>query len=131
MSPEYGFLGALLVTVALLAGAAFTGRARKIRAHVCFVLAAVSSLAVAIVFAIKLGEHYDLEKAGRITPIHLTLARVTTAFYLWPIVTGPLAARGLVRPRLHRAGAWIALVLTLAATVTGIMMLAGAERIVP
>lgn len=131
MSPEYGFLGALLVTVALLTGAAFTGRARKIRAHVSFVLAAVSSLAVAIFFALEVGELYDLEKAGRITPIHLTLARITTVAYLWPLLTGPLAARGKIRPRIHRAGAWLALVLTLAATVTGVMMLAGAERLVP
>ncbi len=119
------------MTVGLLVGAAFTGRARKIRAHVSFVVAAVSSLGIAIYFALQVGELYDLEKAGRITPIHLNLARITTAFYLWPILTGPLVARGVIRPRIHRAGAWIALILTLAATVTGVMMLAGAERIVP
>ena len=131
MSAEYGFLGALLVTVGFLVGAAFTGRARKIRAHVGFVAAAVASLGVAIFFAIEVGELYDLEKAGAITPIHLGLARITTAFYLWPLITGPLAARGMIRPRIHRVGAWLTLLLTLAATVTGVMMLAGAERILP
>ena len=129
MSPVYGFLGALLVTVGLLTGAAVTGRARKIRAHVGFVSGAVLGLAVAIYFAIQTGKLYDLEKAGVITPIHLTLARVTTASYLWPLLTGPFAARGKINPKLHRAGAWLALLLTLAATVTGVMMLAGAERL--
>ena len=130
MSPEYGFLGALLTTVALLLGAVFTGRARRIRAHVGFVSAAVMCLAIAIFFALKVGELYDLEKAGRITPIHLTLARITTVSFLWPLLTGPLAARGKINPTLHKTGAYLALVLTLAATITGVMMLAGAERIV-
>ena len=128
MSPVYGFVGALLATVALLVGVALTGRMRKIRAHIGFVVCAVTSLGVAIYFAIRVGEVYDVEAAGRITPIHLTLARITTAAYLWPLLTGPLAARGKVRPIVHRSGAWAALVLTVAATVTGIMMLAGAER---
>ena len=130
MSPEYGFLGALLTTVALLVGAVFTGRARKIRAHVGFAAASVMCLAVAIVFALKVGELYDLEAAGRITPIHLALARITTVSFLWPVLTGPLAAWKKVNPKVHRAGAYLALVLTLASTVTGLMMLAGAERIV-
>lgn len=130
MGPEIGFLTALLVTVAFLGGAAVTGRRRQIKAHVGFVGLSVASLAVAIVFAIRLGEYYDLEAAGRITPIHLTLARVTTLVYLWPLVTGPLAARGKIAPRIHRAGAWTALLLTVAATVTGVLMLMGAERLV-
>ncbi|QDV05692.1 hypothetical protein Poly30_11920 [Planctomycetes bacterium Poly30] len=130
MSPVYGFLGALLVTVGMLVGAAITGRKRKIPMHIAFVTAAVSGLGVAIYFALKVGELYDLEKAGMITPIHLTLARVTTAAYLWPLVTGPLAMRGKIRPRIHHFGAYVALVLTLAATVTGVMMLYGAERLV-
>jgi hypothetical protein len=129
LRPEYGFLGSLMGTVVMLAGAAFTGRARRIRAHVGFVAAAVTGLAIAIYFALQVGQLYDLEKAGMITPIHLTLARVTTASFLWPLLTGPLAARKMVSPRVHRLGAWIALILTLASTVTGMMMLYGAERL--
>ena len=129
MSPEYGFLGALLGTVAMLVGATITGRKRKIPVHIAFVTAAVTGLGIAIFFALKVGDIYDLEKAGMITPIHLALARVTTATYLWPLVTGPLVLRGKVRPRIHHFGAYMALFLTLASTITGMMMLYGAERI--
>ena len=71
--PEAGFLTALLATVGFLVGAAITGRRRRIGAHVRFVLAAVAGLGVAIWFALALGELYDLEAAGDITPIHLGL----------------------------------------------------------
>ncbi|MEE2940735.1 MAG: hypothetical protein VX460_10155 [Planctomycetota bacterium] len=127
--PEAGFLTALLATVGFLLGAAITGRRRRIGAHVRFVLAAVAGLGVAIWFALALGELYDLEAAGDITPIHLGLARITTAVYLWPLLTGPLAYKGRIPARVHRAGAWLALLMTVAATVTGVMMLLGAERL--
>lgn len=127
--PEAGFLAALLATVGFLVGAAITGRRRRIGAHVRFVLAAVAGLGVAIWFALALGELYDLEAAGDITPIHLGLARITTAVYLWPLITGPLAHKGRIPAGVHRTGAWLALVLTVAATVTGVMMLLGAERL--
>ena len=91
---------------------------------------ALTGLGIAIFFALKVGELYDLEKAGLITPIHLTLARVTTASYLWPLVTWPLVRRGKLRPRIHHLGAYVAFALTIAATVTGMMMLYGAERLV-
>lgn len=129
MGPIGGFITSLLVTVALLVGAAWTGRMRRIRPHVTFVAAAVASLAVAIFYALEVGKIYDLEAAGIITPIHLNLARFTTLAYLWPLVTGPLAARGRVSPRVHHLGAYVALGLTVAATVTGVMMLMGAEPI--
>ncbi len=131
MGPVAGFLTALLVTVAFLVGAALTGRLRRIRAHVAMVLGSVVSLGVAIYFALSVGEIYDLEAAGTITPIHLGLARLTTAAYLWPLITGPLAARGKVPRRAHHVGAYVALGLTVAATVTGVMMLMGAEPLDP
>lgn len=126
---EVGFLTALLVTVGFLVGALVTGRRRRIRAHVRFVACAVLTLGVAIYFALETGKLYDLEAAGRITPIHLGLARITTALYLWPLVTGPLAHRDRIPRGVHRVGAWLALLMTLAATVTGVMMLMGAERL--
>ena len=129
MGAEAGFLTALLTTVAFLAAAAVMGRKRRSRAHVAMVACAVTSLAVTIVFALRVGELYDLEAAGVITPIHLNLARVTTLVYLCPLATGPLAARGKVSPRVHHVGAYLALGMTLAATVTGVLMLLGAERL--
>ena len=127
--PEAGFLTALLATVGFLVAAAIAGKRRRIRTHVRFVLAAVAGLGVAIWFALALGELYDLEAAGDITPIHLGLARITTAVYLWPLLTGPLVHKGRIPAGVHRTGAWLALVLTVAATVTGVMMLLGAERL--
>ncbi len=123
MTPEAGFLTALLVTVGFLVGAAITGRKRIIHHHVKFVAGAVVSLGVAIFFALKVGERYDLEAAGWITPFHKTLAKITTAMYLWPLITGPMARKGKIRPSVHRTGAWLALGLTVAATVTGVIML--------
>jgi hypothetical protein len=127
MDPVSAFLTALVTTVVFLASAAVMGRRRRIKPHVLLVGCAVLSLGVAIVFALRVGELYDLEAAGAITPIHLNLARITTATYLWPLATGPLAAKGKVSPRVHRTGAYVAITLTLAATVTGALMLMGAE----
>lgn len=123
MTPEAGFLTSLLVTVGLLVGAAVTGRKRIIRHHVKFVAGAVLSLGVAIYFALKVGERYDLEAAGWITPFHKALAKITTAMYLWPLITGPMVLSGKVGPRVHRIGAWLTLGLTVASTITGIIML--------
>ena len=128
--PEIGFLASLLATVAFLLLAAVAGRRRRIRVHVSFVACAVLGLGTAVYFALKTGELYALDSAGAITPIHLPLARVTTLFYLWPLITGPLAWKRRSSPRIHRAGAWTVLALTLAATGTGIAMLLSAERLV-
>jgi len=126
---EIGFLAALVQTVLLLIAAAIAGRRRRIRGHVLLVACAVASLGVAIYFALQTGKLYDLETAGIITPIHLTLARVTTAFYLAPLITGPLAYTGRIDRRIHRALAWTAIALTLASTGTGVAMIAGATRL--
>lgn len=131
VDPLVPFAAALGTTAALLGCAAVAGRRRKIGGHILFVWAAVVMLALSIKFALDLGKAYDLESAGRITPIHLTIARITTISYLWPLLTGPLAMRDKVPRKLHRVGAWCALLLTLAALVTGAMMVMGAERIVP
>lgn len=128
--PEIGFVTALLLTVAFLVGVIVTGKTRRMRAHVAFVTLAVCGLGVAVYFALRTGELYDLEAAGRITPIHLNLARTTTFLYLWPLVTGPLVWSGRLGPRIHRTGAWLVIALTLASTVTGVWMLLGAERLV-
>ncbi len=129
MGTEAGFLTALLATVVFLGLAAVKGHQRQIRTHIALVGCALASLVVTIVFALRVGELYDLEAAGVITPIHLMIARVTTVVFLWPLITGPLLLRGWIKPRLHRIGAYLALGMTIAATVTGVMMLMGAERL--
>jgi hypothetical protein len=129
LSPEAAFLTLLGATVALLSLAAWNGRKRRIPLHLVFVACSLGCLAAAIVFALRVGERYDLAAAGMITPVHLTLARVATASYLGPLVTGPLVLRGRLRGRVHHRFAWLAFGLTVAATITGAWMLLAAPRI--
>jgi len=130
MTPEVTFLGLLLTTVVMLVFAAWTGRRRRLRPHLVFVAGSLIALASAIYFALQVGERYDLEAAGVITPVHLTIARIATVSYLGPLITGPLVVWRRIPPRWHHRLAWTAFGLTVAATVTGIWMLALAERIV-
>lgn len=129
MNPEPTFLGFLGLTVALLIAVAITGKRGRLRAHLVLVFAALCSLALAIYFALQVGQRYDLEAAGAITPIHMTMARVATASYLLPLVTGLLTLRDRRHRRLHGRFAAVVVVLTVAATVTGALMLLMAPRI--
>ncbi|MEZ6016265.1 MAG: hypothetical protein R3F49_14190 [Planctomycetota bacterium] len=129
MNPEVAFLGLLCATVGFLGLAAWTGRQRRIRPHLVCVACAILGLGGAISFALQVGERYDLAAAGLITPVHLTLARVATATYLGPLITGPLVLAGRLRGRWHHRLAWLAFGLTIAATVTGAWMLLAAPRI--
>jgi hypothetical protein len=127
MSPLAGFYTFLGVTVAALAAVVYTGTTAQRRAHLLAVVATAAGLAAAIFYALELGELYDLEAAGVITPIHLTLAKITTAAYLLPIVTGVLTWRDARWRRLHARLAWTIVALTVVTTVTGALMLMGAE----
>jgi hypothetical protein len=129
LTPEAAFLGLLGATVGFLALAAWNGRKRRIPLHLVFVACSLASLVVAIVFALRVGERYDLAAAGLITPVHLTLARVATASYLGPLVTGPLVLAGRLRGPVHHRLAWLAFGLTVAATITGAWMLLAAPRL--
>ena len=129
MQEEVRFFSALLLTVGFLGGAAITGFTRRRALHLTFVGLSVAGLAAAIVFALKLGEVYDLDAAGWITPVHLTLAKVATVLYLWPAVTGVLTLRDDKWRPAHRKAALSVFALTVLATVTGAWMLLAAERI--
>jgi hypothetical protein len=127
MGTDGGFASFLLLTVALLALAVVTGFAARRRWHIGFVVSTLLSLAVTVWYALRLGELYDLESAGIITPIHLTLAKVTTLSYLLPIATGLRTLRSpAVRPW-HRRLALLAVGLTVASLVTGSLMVLLAE----
>ncbi len=130
MSPEASFLSLLGATIAFLSLAAWNGRKRRIPLHLVFVACSLVSLGAAIVFALRVGERYDLAAAGLITPVHLTLARIATASYLGPLITGPLVLAGRLPGRAHHRLAWLAFGLTVAATITGAWMLLAAPRIV-
>ena len=125
MSPTVGFLVFLTLTLALLAAVVRTGLRAQRRTHVKLVAITVISLGVTIYFAERLGELYDLESAGRITAIHLMIAKITVGAYLLPVVTGVWTWYDGKRRKLHGAVAWTVLALTLATAVTGVMMVLG------
>lgn len=123
MSPQTGFLAFLLLTVALLCAVLWTGFKHKLPLHLVLVATTVASLGTAIYYAKQLGEIYDLEAAGVITPIHLTLAKVTTALYLLPVVTGVATLRNRGVRAIHRRAALFVVAMTLLSTATGALML--------
>ena len=129
MDATAGFISAFALTLVFLALVVVTGFRAKRRWHVTFVGCAVACLGVTIAFALRLGELYDLQAAGAITPIHLTLAKVATASYLLPAGTGLRTIFVPSTRRLHRKAAFVALALTVAAAITGTWMMCLAPRI--
>lgn len=123
MSPLVGFIVFLSVTVLLLAAVVVTGLRAQVKVHVPLVFTTVVALAVAIYFAEKLGEHYDLASAGAITPVHLMLAKIATGSYVLPLVSGYMTLRDRSRRRVHLICALFTLTLTVATAVTGAWML--------
>ncbi|MHC4378394.1 MAG: hypothetical protein ACYS26_17475 [Planctomycetota bacterium] len=129
MQEEVYFFSALLLTVVFLGGAAITGFKRRRSLHLTLVGLSVVGLGASIYFALQLGEVYDLDAAGWITPVHLALAKVATFLYVWPAVTGVLTLRDDKWRRSHRVAALSVFTLTVLATITGAWMLLAAERI--
>lgn len=100
-----------------------TGLRAQRRAHIPIVIAAISSLGGTIYYAEGLGELYDLESAGAITPVHLTIARITAVAYLAPIVTRVRTLRNPRGRRLHGRVAFTVLALTAVTALTGVIMI--------
>ena len=129
MTPERGFVLFLCVTLLLLGVVVKTGLAARRRIHLTAVALAVAALGTTIFFAEQMGEHYDLAAAGAITPVHLTIAKLTTLAYLLPVVTGILTIRDARwRPR-HRLCAFLVLAMTVATAITGTWMLLASPRL--
>jgi hypothetical protein len=129
MTSEVGFVAALAVTLALLAVVVTTGLRARRRVHITSVVLTLAALGTTIFFAERMGEHYDLATAGLITPVHLTLAKLTTLAYLAPLATGVLTIRDPRWRRRHRVCAFVVLALTVATAATGTWMLLAAERL--
>lgn len=123
MTPQIGFIAFLLLTVVLLGAVLWTGFTHRLAAHLTLVAGTLAALGTAITFAIQLGELYDLEAAGRITPIHLFLAKLTTALYLLPLISGIATLRNRRFLWLHKNLAFFVVAMTLVSTVTGAIML--------
>ena len=129
MNPDVGFPSFLVLTVLLLAGVVGTGMRARLKPHLILVTCAVASLGATIYFAERLGELYDLEAAGWVTPVHLTVAKVTTVAYLLPIITGVMTLRDRRHKPVHYKSALLVLTLTMLTALLGIWMLLASERI--
>lgn len=129
MSHPVGFVTFLVLTLAFLAGTVSSGLRAKRRVHFLCVAGAVACLVATIHHALGVGELYDLAKAGWITPVHMWMAKIATAAYVLPVVSG---LRTIFHPptrRLHRKIAFLVLSLTILAAVTGTWMLLVAPRL--
>ncbi len=129
MTPGPLFVAFLAITLCLLGCVVFTGKRAQRKRHVTFVILSLASLGTTIFFAEKLGKLYDLEAAGVITPIHLTLAKLTVFSYLLPIGLGIATTRRRSLLPWHRRAAYFALGATVLTSITGTWMILAAERI--
>lgn len=129
MSHPVGFVLFLVLTLGFLAGAVSSGLRAKRRVHLLCVAGAVACLVVTIWHALGVGKLYDLAAAGWITPVHMWMAKVATASYLLPVVSG---VRTIFHPparRWHRKIAFFVLSLTVATAITGTWMLLASPRL--
>ncbi len=129
MTPGRGFVLFFGLTLLLLGGVVVTGKLARRRLHVTLVLSSLLSLGVTIYYAERLGELYDLDSAGLITPIHLTLAKLTVLCYLLPIGLGIATTRRRSLLPWHRRAAYFVLGATVLTTITGIWMILAADRV--
>jgi hypothetical protein len=122
MSPAASFVAFLALTLAGLGGVFWTGLHGQRRRHIPLVVLTLTFLGMTIYYAERLGEGLDVSRAGRITPVHLTLAKITTLAYLAPVASGIATLRDPGWRMLHGKIAWTVLVLTVLTAVTGIWM---------
>jgi hypothetical protein len=123
LSALAGFALCLAATIVFLGCAVATGLKARRRLHLTSVACAVAMLAASIYYALKVGHVYDIHAAGVITPIHLVLARITTACYLLPVASGLRTIYVPKTRRLHRKLAFLVLGMTVLTAITGTIML--------
>ena len=122
MTPIFGFIFFLIITLILLGFTVWSGLRAIRKVHICCVVSAVLSLGVTIYFAEQLGRQLDLDRAGWIKPVHLVIAKLATAAYLAPIVTGVRLLSDPRRIGTHRIAAYGTLGLTILTAITGCWM---------
>jgi uncharacterized membrane protein len=121
----------LVLTVGLLAAVVVTGLKGRVKPHIVLVVATLASLVITIYFAERLGELYDLAGAGRITEVHLLLAKIATLGFLAPAASGLMTLKQRRHKPLHFRLAMLSLALTVAAAVTGAWMVLASEPLAP
>jgi biotin transporter BioY len=129
LSPTVGFVAAFVLTLVLLGLAVQAGRRAQRKKHIYLVAGAVCGLGGTIWYALQLGKIYDLETAGIITPIHLTMAKITTAAYALPIAFGLMTLRKPAMRPVHKVLAYVVLVMTVLCAITGTIMILRADRL--
>src|SRR5689334_539042 len=128
MSVMAVFCTAVGATVVFLTAVVVTGLRGVITVHIPCVVATLASLTLAIVYAIKLGEIYDLATAGAMFTTHMVVAKLAAASYALPVYTGIRTLRSRQHRRAHFWAAMLVLALTLAASITGTLMLLWSEK---
>ena len=126
-SPVFGFVVGVLVTVVLLAAVLFTGFTAQRKRHIPLVVLYFVALGTTIFFAERMGRELDLEAAGAITTIHLTLAKITTLSWVFPVITGVRTLRHPERKKQHRTVALVLVAMTVVTLVTGLWMVSAAQ----
>ena len=129
MTPGVGFVVFLFVTLCFLGAVVVTGLTARRKLHLRLVVGAFISLAIAIYYAERLGESYDVDSAGMITPIHLTLAKVTVFAYLLPVLSGWRTIKNAANRPLHGKIAYTVLALTVLTAATGVLMILLADKV--
>ncbi len=127
MTATIGFVGSLILTLVCLGVAVVTGYKAKRKVHLSSVAGAVVMLVLTIYYAIELGELYDLHYDSMITIVHLNVAKVNTAAYLLPVITGLRTLKNPAGRKLHGRVAWAVLILTVFTAATGVTMLLQAD----
>ena len=126
MSPIAGFLSFLTLTLACLGSAVYSGLRARRKLHFFSVGGAVAALAATIYYAEAMGETLDLDSAGRIYPIHISIAKLATLAYLLPVLSGLRTLKEPAFRKVHGRIALAVLVLTVLTAVTGIWMVLAA-----
>jgi uncharacterized membrane protein len=124
LSPLAGFALSFGVTLALLGAVVVTGKKALVKPHIACVVLTLGALAWTVRDAYQLGRVYDLASAGIITPIHLTLAKITAVAFLVPIATGIRTLFVRETRALHVKLAYTVLALTVVCAATGVAMIA-------
>jgi hypothetical protein len=126
MTAATGFGLFLVVTLILLGAVVVTGKRSLRRRHLTLVVLAFVGLGLAIYYAEKLGDEYDLDSAGSIYPVHLAFAKSTVYAYLLPIITGILTIKGKCKRTTHGRVAVAVILLTVVTAVTGLWLVLAA-----
>ena len=130
MTASVGFTSFLILTSFCIALVVLTGVRGRRKSHFSLVACLLVLLGMTVFYAEKLGEEYNLETAGMITPIHLTLAKATVLSYLLPLISGFMTLRDIRKKALHFKLAMFVIAMTTVTFVTGLMMILSAEPIV-